>query len=97
VRLYHLLWELTHVCFEHPGLLDEPAPIAEGSCITCSDEGRVAEVQVPPASPGAGALVRAGLGTEWVDVTLVGDVVPGDLLLVHAGFALTRLDSDGGS
>jgi D-sedoheptulose 7-phosphate isomerase len=26
VLLYHLLWELTHVCFEHPGLLTEPAP-----------------------------------------------------------------------
>ena len=25
VLLYHLLWELTHVCFEHPGLLTEPA------------------------------------------------------------------------
>ena len=26
VLLYHLLWELTHVVFEHPGLLtDEPA------------------------------------------------------------------------
>ena len=25
VRLYHLLWELTHVCFEHPGLLARPA------------------------------------------------------------------------
>jgi D-sedoheptulose 7-phosphate isomerase len=24
VLLYHLLWELTHVCFEHPGLLTEP-------------------------------------------------------------------------
>jgi D-sedoheptulose 7-phosphate isomerase len=28
VLLYHLLWELTHVCFEHPGLLTEPT---EGS------------------------------------------------------------------
>jgi hypothetical protein len=25
VLLYHLLWELAHVCFEHPGLL-EPEP-----------------------------------------------------------------------
>jgi len=25
VLLYHLLWELTHVCFEHPGLLAEHA------------------------------------------------------------------------
>ena len=24
VLLYHLLWELTHVCFEHPGLLTSP-------------------------------------------------------------------------
>ena len=26
VLLYHLLWELTHVCFEHPGLLTERRP-----------------------------------------------------------------------
>ena len=26
VLLYHLLWELTHVVFEHPGLLDAPRP-----------------------------------------------------------------------
>jgi hypothetical protein len=97
VRIYHLLWELTHVCFEHPGLLEEPPPVASGTCITCADEGRTAEVQVPPAAPGGAAMVRAGLGTEPVDVTLVGDVVPGDLLLVHAGFALTRLDPGGGS
>ncbi len=29
VLLYHLLWELTHVCFEHPGLLTEPRPSAK--------------------------------------------------------------------
>ncbi len=48
VLLYHLLWELTHVVFEHPGLLTEDADRAgtdDGDvCITCSDEGRVAEV-----------------------------------------------------
>jgi D-sedoheptulose 7-phosphate isomerase len=27
VLLYHLLWELTHVCFEHQGLLTEPAEV----------------------------------------------------------------------
>ena len=27
VLLYHLLWELTHVCFEHSGLLTEPAAV----------------------------------------------------------------------
>jgi hypothetical protein len=93
VRLYHLLWELTHVCFEHPGLLEPPAPVdALAACITCSDEGRLGEVLVPPTVPGSSALVRAGLGTEDVDVTLVGEVAVGDLVLVHAGFALTRVD-----
>jgi hypothetical protein len=91
VRLYHLLWELTHICFEHPGLLEAPAPVPAASCITCGDEGRLAEVQLP-ATAGEGALVRAGLGTERVDVSLVGKVEPGDLLIVHAGFALTRLE-----
>jgi hypothetical protein len=93
VRLYHLLWELTHVCFEHPGLLEPEAVVAEGTCITCSDEGRLGEVVTPPVGPGTPARVRAGLGTEEVDVTLVGDVAIGDLLLVHAGFALTRVGS----
>ena len=27
VLLYHLLWELTHVCFEHSGLLTDPAGV----------------------------------------------------------------------
>ena len=42
VLFYHLLWELTHVCFEHSGLL-KPEP-AEEVCVTCSDEGRLGEV-----------------------------------------------------
>ncbi|HEY2214618.1 MAG TPA: hypothetical protein VGH31_06140, partial [Acidimicrobiales bacterium] len=47
VLLYHLLWELTHVVFEHPGLLEAPRPAdcTDEVCITCSDEGRVAEVR----------------------------------------------------
>ena len=51
VLLYHLLWELTHVCFEHPGLLTEPAECTDEVCITCSDEGRLGEVV--GAGPGA--------------------------------------------
>jgi hydrogenase maturation factor len=31
-----------------------------------------------------------------VETELVGAVVPGDLVLVHAGTALARLDQDGG-
>jgi hypothetical protein len=89
VLMYHLLWELTHVCFEHPGLLKPPA---EDVCVTCSDEGRLAEVMLELAD--GQALVRTADGEEWVDVSLVGDVAPNDLVLVHAGAAISRLTEE---
>jgi hypothetical protein len=88
VLMYHLLWELTHVCFEHPGLL-KPTD-EETVCVTCGDEGRLGEVVLEPAD--GQALVRTAKGEEWVDVTVLGDVAPNDLVLVHAGAAITRLD-----
>jgi hypothetical protein len=92
VLMYHLLWELTHVCFEHPGLLAAPAAdCGEDVCVTCSDEGRPAEVITPPAGPFGTAQVRTAAGEEDIDTTLVGEVSTGDLLLVHAGSALTRV------
>jgi HupF/HypC family protein len=92
VLMYHLLWELTHVCFEHPGLLTEPAAgCGEEVCVTCSDEGRPAEVVLPAEGPFGTALVRTADGEEQIDVTLVGEVQAGDLLLIHAGSALTRV------
>lgn len=89
---YHLLWELTHVCFEHPGLLTEPneAPCVDEVCITCSDEGRLAEVVASEADE---ATVRTYAGVETVSTALVGAVQPGDLLLVHAGTAITLVDA----
>jgi hypothetical protein len=91
VLLYHLLWELTHVCFEHPGLLTSSAAAgADDVCITCSDEGRLGEVITPPDGPFGAALVRTATGEELVDVTLVGPVSVGDLILIHAGAALAR-------
>lgn len=87
VLLYHLLWELTHVVFEHPGLLDPGCD--EEVCITCSDEGRVAEVQTVDLFGNAEVVVGGEAGS--VDVSLVDEVAPGDLLLVHAGVALTTL------
>jgi phosphoheptose isomerase len=95
VLMYHLLWELTHVCFEHPGLLAEsPGDCADDVCITCSDEGRLAEVVQPPTERFGAALVRTETGLERVDVTLVAPVAVDDLLLVHAGAALTRLEPE---
>jgi hypothetical protein len=91
VLLYHLLWELTHVCFEHPGLLAPTA--ADGTeevCITCSDEARLGEVAV--AGGDGTARVRTAAGTETVATALVQPVAPGDLLLVHAGTAITRVE-----
>jgi hypothetical protein len=95
VIMYHLLWELTHVCFEHPGLLVEPRPACDDEvCVTCSDEGRLAEVILGPNSAYGDALVRTAAGEERIDVTLAGLVSPGDLVLVHAGAALARLDPE---
>jgi hypothetical protein len=95
VLIYHLLWELTHVCFEHSGLL---APAGAGAdagcddevCVTCSDEGRLAEVV--GTGPGFQAQVRTAAGIEGIDTTLIGTPSPGDLVLVHAGSAVTLLD-----
>ena len=95
VLVYHLLWELTHVCLEHRGLLgaEPPTPARkdEEVCITCSDEGRIGEVQ---ALDGAGrAFLRMASGGEWVDISLVTPAVTGDLLVVHAGTAIGRVDA----
>jgi hypothetical protein len=90
VLMYHLLWELTHVCFEHPGLLN-PRPETE-VCVTCGDEGRVAEVVLEPVD--GQALARTATGEEWVDTTVLGNVEVNDLILVHAGAAITRLEAN---
>jgi hypothetical protein len=85
VRIYHLLWELTHVCFEHPGLLKPEPECTDEVCITCSDEGRPAEVVTVD---GDEAVVRTPDGQERIDVSLIDAPTPGDLVLIHAGFAI---------
>ena len=88
ILIYHLLWELAHVCLEHGGAL-EVQPDCDGPvCVTCSDEGRLVEVVSASTST---ARVRAPDGEEDVDLSLVGPVRAGDLLVVHAGMAITRL------
>jgi hydrogenase maturation factor len=62
--------------------------------VTCSDEGRLAEVILEPADPLGQALVRTAKGEEWVDVSVLGDVAPYDLVLLHAGTAIARVDDD---
>jgi hypothetical protein len=90
VLFYHLLWELTHVCFEHSGLLK---PKSTGDvCVTCSDEGRLGEVV--SASADGQAAVRTARGMENVVTTLIDPVVAGELVLVHAGTAISRVDEE---
>jgi hydrogenase maturation factor len=60
-------------------------------CITCGDDGvPMTVVRVDPAR--GLALCADGDGTRsTVEIALVAPVAPGDVLLVHAGTALTRL------
>jgi hypothetical protein len=90
VLFYHLLWELTHVCFEHSGLLKPEC--AEEVCVTCSDEGRLGEVVT--ASAEGMAAVRTARGVENVATALIDPVAAGELVLVHAGTAISRIEED---
>ena len=66
-----------------------PACSAEPGCITCGD---VAVVLTVAGVDGADARCRADDGREEVvAVELVGAVVAGDRLLVHAGVAIERV------
>jgi hydrogenase maturation factor len=70
-----------------------PACVDE-HCITCGDQGLPVRIV---ALDGAG-LARCrdeaapGEPDTTVDVQLVGEVAPGDLVLVHAGVALVLLE-----
>ncbi len=61
---------------------------ADEVCITCADEGRVAEV-VAVAGDGQADVVVDGR-REMVDISLV-DAGPGERVLVHAGVAISVL------
>ncbi|HEY3613950.1 MAG TPA: HypC/HybG/HupF family hydrogenase formation chaperone [Gaiellales bacterium] len=72
---------------------DVPACVDE-HCITCSDEGLPLRI-VALEGDGLARCLADGSPCEpgeTVDVQLVGDVAPGDLVLVHAGVALALLE-----
>jgi hydrogenase maturation factor len=94
VLLYHLLWELTHVVFEHPGLLEPETGCSNDVCVTCSDQGVVAEVRTVDGQ-GVAQVIAAGR-PETIDATLVEPLVPGDVVLVHAGVAIANLSERSG-
>ena len=65
---------------------------AAGHCITCSDEALPVKVLRIDSETGL-ALVEQKDTTEEIDITLVDNVVPGDVLLVHGGVAIGREDN----
>jgi hydrogenase maturation factor len=65
---------------------------ADGHCITCSDEG-VPMLVLRVDTARELALCTDAVGARsTVEVALIDRPANGDLLLVHAGTALTRLD-----
>ncbi len=78
---YHVLWELVHVFFEHPGLLAD-------ACITCGDVA--VEARVVAVSGGTATIELDG-AREQVAVDFVDGVAVGDTVLCHAGVALERI------
>ena len=65
---------------------------ADGHCVTCADEALPVRVLRVDVETGL-ALVEVKNTTEEIDVTLVDDVTPGDVLLVHGGVAIGHLGS----
>jgi hydrogenase expression/formation protein HypC len=62
-------------------------------CITCGDDGT--PMRVVAVRDDGLALCETDSGERaTVEVLLVGEVTPGDALLVHAGTALTRLQPE---
>ncbi|HLJ32887.1 MAG TPA: HypC/HybG/HupF family hydrogenase formation chaperone [Ktedonobacteraceae bacterium] len=66
---------------------------AEGHCITCADEALPANVLRVDGENGL-ALVTIGDSEveEEIDITLVDDIAPGDVVLVHGGVAIAQLE-----
>jgi hydrogenase maturation factor len=61
-------------------------------CVTCSDEGLPMRVLEIDAADGLAVCRGEDGGESTIDVQLIGDVAPGETLLVHAGVALALLE-----
>ena len=52
-------------------------------------------VELPPEGAcGEGAIVEVGGVRKAVSLALLDDVAPGDYVLVHVGYALSRIDAN---
>ena len=64
---------------------------AEGHCITCSDEALQVRVLYVDGENGLAQVTLKGMEEE-IDISLVESIAPGDILLVHGGVAIARVD-----
>ena len=64
---------------------------AEGHCITCSDEALQVRVLYVDEENGLAQVTLNGT-VEEIDISLVESIAPGDIVLVHGGVAITRVD-----
>ena len=80
-------------------LKDELGPIedvscaldGEGHCITCSDEALQVRVLYVDDEKGLAQVTLDG-AEEEIDISLVESIATGDVLLVHGGVAIARVD-----
>lgn len=70
----------------------EPAACGSDHCITCSDEGVPMRVLHADTAVGLALCEDEQGRRSEVMTALVGPVSTGDLLLVHAGTALIRIE-----
>jgi hypothetical protein len=71
-----------------------PPPAGRGDpCVTCADALTRMRVLEADAARELALCVDDGRRRRSVDTAIVGDVSPGEVLLVHAGTALFRADA----
>ena len=64
---------------------------SEGHCITCADEALQVRVLYVDDENGLAQVTLNG-AKEEIDISLVESIAPGDILLVHGGVAIARVD-----
>jgi hydrogenase maturation factor len=69
--------------------------VGQGECITCGDVALPLTVERVDPERMLALCAGAEGQKEAVEIALVGDVAPGDELLVHAGTAIAHLGREG--
>ena len=63
----------------------------DGHCITCSDEALQVRVLSVDEENGLAQVTLNGTEEE-IDISLVESIAPGDVLLMHGGVAIARVE-----